>query len=736
MAPCNLHFYTVTALLAILATSVALAQATELFKEETKTCHPDCTKLGNCNGETGQCECPFGLTGPNCSDRLFPACHSSTEPGSLPHYGIWYPKNCYCAKQLRQHPYSCPDYLKFEGGSAPYLSPCFYDILMENNLLCYRYKSLPESAQLSDSPPMDHPDLEWVRMAPYPNLKERVLAGEEVPKEYKTPDQGTWLPLSKCPNNCSHRGWCQVRGGNHAAHHHADDQIWCACHSYFSGASCEKTNEEHCFRNCSGVGTCLGGWCHCQPGYWGHGCTRRKAYTSTVGWRPNPAEAKIYVYDLPTEIIHRREFNDQWAIIDTMYNSELEFTEQLLADWSVRTENPWEATFFFVPLFTYWYTGNVGHPYYIIQHVTHHLQRIAPFFNLTAGRNHIMWATNDRGACKLQHASPEMQHSIKVVHFGQSPRRPYLFRTHLPGSTNSVAEMTALPQPGHRFKEFPEFGINDIIEEREYCFRPEKDVAAPNYLHLAWVNPDRYSKVWSTTFLPDGSRLVTRRPDAPERNTTLFFGGYSKKDMWYSQGVRQALHKMFGSGGKYDPAGPNARPDFLVTQPHPDAPTEMQRAKFCLAPMGAGWGIRLTEAMVCGCVPVIIQDHVYQALWDVVPFEDFSIRISRHDLHLLVELLDMVTPQQLERLQAGVERYHRAFYWDTQFGGLAYNYTITAIRRRAVHLWSVNYRRHRRHLLSEQQHGQQQQQQQLQLLQHEEGVGGHAGDGEHVLALA
>ncbi len=31
------------------------------------------------------------------------------------------------------------------------------------------------------------------------------------------------------------------------------------------------------------------------------------------------------------------------AYIDTMYNAELEFTDQLLGDWSVRTENPWEG---------------------------------------------------------------------------------------------------------------------------------------------------------------------------------------------------------------------------------------------------------------------------------------------------------------------------------------------------------------------------------------------------------
>jgi hypothetical protein len=39
---------------------------------------------------------------------------------------------------------------------------------------------------------------------------------------------------------------------------------------------------------------------------------------------------------------------------------------------------------------------------------------------------------------------------------------------------------------------------------------------------------------------------------------------------------------------------------------------ELRRARFCLAPYGAGWGIRLSLSMAYGCVPVIIQDAVYQ----------------------------------------------------------------------------------------------------------------------------
>jgi hypothetical protein len=33
----------------------------------------------------------------------------------------------------------------------------------------------------------------------------------------------------------------------------------------------------------------------------------------------------------------------------------------------------------------------------------------------------------------------------------------------------------------------------------------------------------------------------------------------------------------------------------------------MRQAKFCLAPYGHGWGIRLSQVMAMGCVPVVVQ---------------------------------------------------------------------------------------------------------------------------------
>ncbi|KAG2495916.1 hypothetical protein HYH03_006153 [Edaphochlamys debaryana] len=663
------------------------------FREETKTCDPECTKYGNCNGETGQCDCPFGLAGSNCTQRLLPACHSSKEPGTTPAYGYRYPKNCWCFRQLRAFNGSCPEHLSYEGTGGLGGSPCFYGVLTQQSLLCYQYTDRHEADQLSDSPPLDDPRIEWRQMQAYPAISERLVPRDKWPTTWPT-DGGTYLPLSQCPGNCSHRGWCQVLGRNRQGSHDDPNEPWCNCHGYYEGKSCEVAEPYHCYRNCSGVGECVRGWCHCQPGYWGHGCTRRKAYTSSVGWRPNHAEIKIYVYDMPNHVVHRREIDDVWSLIDPMYNAEIEFMEQLLGDWAVRTENPWEAALFFVPTFAYWFHGNVGSPYFVIQYVTHYLQQNSPFWNVTEGRNHIFFATNDRGMCKLQLAAPEMQKSIKLVHFGQAPRRPFARHNNPEAGTHLTG---ALPLPGHRFEDFPEFSAEDLMYEHEVCIRPEKDVVAPNVLDAPWVGP-HLAKLWVEVELPDGSRELRLKPEAPQRTLKVLFGGYNRPDTKYSQGVRQTLHKMFGPGGKYDAHGPNARKDWFVTGPLLSFVLDkMKESTFCIAPTGEGWGIRLAEAMVTGCVPVIVQDHVYQALWDVLPYEDFSIRISRSELHDIVNILDDVKPAELERLRAGVAKWHRAFLWAPQLGGLAYNYTLTALKRRALRLWSEDYR-HLRHL--------------------------------------
>ncbi|PNH07623.1 hypothetical protein TSOC_005904 [Tetrabaena socialis] len=82
-------------------------------------------------------------------------------------------------------------------------------------------------------------------------------------------------------------------------------------------------------------------------------------------------------------------------------------------------------------------------------------------------------------------------------------------------------------------------------------------------------------------------------------------------------------------------------------------------------------------------------DRVLYSLWDVLPYERFSVRVSRHNLHRLLEVLDAITPEQLRRLQDGMAEQHRAFVWQPELGGLAYNHTLTSLHHRLLNMWTA-----------------------------------------------
>ncbi|GIL58226.1 hypothetical protein Vafri_13293, partial [Volvox africanus] len=231
-----------------------------------------------------------------------------------------------------------------------------------------------------------------------------------------------------------------------------------------------------------------------------------------------------------------------------------------------------------------------------------------------------------------------------------------------------------LPDDVVRFRGIPSYTLEAIRMEREPCFRPEQDVAIPNYLERGWLNHVRKA------YGQDSSGRPTHKPI--DRHYLFYFNGYSKSDMSYSGGVRQGLLSMYSN---------LSRPDVAINKGCCTAEF-MLKSRFCLSPLGYGWGIRLSQAMHTGCVPVLVQDHVYSAFWDVLPYEKFAIRINRHNLHRLFDVLEAITPEQLAELQQGLADYHRYFVWHGDAGGLAYNATLTSLHRRLLNMWTALFR--------------------------------------------
>ena len=97
------------------------------------------------------------------------------------------------------------------------------------------------------------------------------------------------------------------------------------------------------------------------------------------------------------------------------------------------------------------------------------------------------------------------------------------------------------------------------------------------------------------------------------------------------------------------------------------------------------------QVIVSDCVPLIIQEHVYQYNEDVLPYEEFSIRLNNADIPRLREILGNVTDAQYSKLLEGVRKYWPAFVWEREAGGKAFEYTILSLKRKWMNLKASYY---------------------------------------------
>lgn len=72
---------------------------------------------------------------------------------------------------------------------------------------------------------------------------------------------------------------------------------------------------------------------------------------------------------------------------------------------------------------------------------------------------------------------------------------------------------------------------------------------------------------------------------------------------------------------------------------------DMQRAVFCLCPLGwAPWSPRLVEAVVLGCIPVIIADDIILPFADVIPWDEIAVFVKEGDVPRLDIILSAIDP--------------------------------------------------------------------------------------------
>jgi hypothetical protein len=67
----------------------------------------------------------------------------------------------------------------------------------------------------------------------------------------------------------------------------------------------------------------------------------------------------------------------------------------------------------------------------------------------------------------------------------------------------------------------------------------------------------------------------------------------------------------------------------------------------------------------------------------------------RSDVHHLGRVLRQVPEEDYQAMHEQLKKYHNAFVWEVEKGGMAYNYTITSLHNRLRNLLSVHFKRHK-----------------------------------------
>ncbi|KAI7982578.1 putative glucuronoxylan glucuronosyltransferase IRX7 [Camellia lanceoleosa] len=308
-------------------------------------------------------------------------------------------------------------------------------------------------------------------------------------------------------------------------------------------------------------------------------------------------DLKVYVYDLPSK------YNSDWLSNERCSNhlfaSEVAIHRTLLNS-DVRTLDPWEADFFFVPVYVScnFSTINgfpaIGHARSLISSAVQLISSELPFWNRSQGSDHVFVASHDFGSC---------------------------FHT-----MEDVAIADGVPEILKKSIILQTFGV----KYKHPCQEVE-NVVIPPYIS------------------PESVRTTLSKSTANgRRDIFAFFRGKMEVNpknisgRFYSKRVRTVIWRRYGGDRRF----------YLKRNRFAGYQSEIVRSVFCLCPLGwAPWSPRLVESVVLGCVPVIIADGIRLPFSTAVRWPEISLTVAESDVGKLGLILERVAATNLSTIQ-------------------------------------------------------------------------------------
>ncbi|XVF05748.1 hypothetical protein REPUB_Repub05bG0199000 [Reevesia pubescens] len=309
-------------------------------------------------------------------------------------------------------------------------------------------------------------------------------------------------------------------------------------------------------------------------------------------------DLKIYIYELPSE------YNEDWLsnkrCSNHLFASEVAIHKALMNTYDLRTFDPYEADFFFVPVYVScnFSTINgfpaIGHARSLLSSAIQLISTNYPFWNRSLGSDHIFVASHDYGACF--HAMEDRAIDDGIPEFLK----------------NSIILQT--------------FGVN--------FKHPCQDVE--NVLLPPYIPPESLRKT------------LEKAPLTGNRDIMAFFRGKMEvhpkniSGKFYSKRVRTEIWRRYNGDRRF----------YLQRHRFAGYQSEIVRSVFCLCPLGwAPWSPRLVESVALGCVPVIIADGIRLPFPSAVKWAEISLTVAERDVGKLGRILEHVAGTNLSTIQ-------------------------------------------------------------------------------------
>ncbi|KAK8319852.1 hypothetical protein V6Z11_A13G270100 [Gossypium hirsutum] len=268
--------------------------------------------------------------------------------------------------------------------------------------------------------------------------------------------------------------------------------------------------------------------------------------------------------------------------------------------YDLRTFDPYEADFFFVPVYVScnFSTVNgfpaIGHARSLISSAIQLISSNYPFWNRTQGSDHIFVASHDYGACF--HAMEDRAIDDGIPDFMK----------------NSIILQT--------------FGVN----YKHPCQDVEHVVIPP------YIPPESVRNT------------LEKAPLTGKRDIMVFFRGKMEvhpknvSGKFYGKKVRTEIWRRYNGDRRF----------YLQRQRFAGYQSEIVRSVFCLCPLGwAPWSPRLVESVALGCVPVIIADGIQLPFPSAVKWSEISLTVAERDVGKLGRILEHVAKTNLSTIQ-------------------------------------------------------------------------------------